>query len=162
MGSDLRERGQKMGSAAKRADAAFWVDGSTVRAIALPELSFLDSSEAGVIEFPPLRGDTIAIPQSNPIALVEILQRFERQISYATIVLAAVILAAISVSATSAGITMRDLSVNIENLRSQTSILERELENAKRTPPESLASPAKMIIPLDSGNVIYVPLPKAR
>jgi hypothetical protein len=151
-----------MGSIPQRADAAFWVDGNTVRALALTDATVLKTSEAGTIEFPPLREDTIAAPMSKPIALVEILARCERQISYCLIIASMIVVAAISVSATSAGIAARDLSVNIENLRGETSMLERQLEDARRTPPPTLGKSGKVVLPLDSDNVVYVQLPKAR
>jgi hypothetical protein len=151
-----------MSTAENRGNPAFWVEGNTARALALTERQSWKTSQVGAIDFPPLRDDTIAAPQSLTLPLVEILKRFERAISYCAITIIALVLAAVSVCATSAAITVRDSSLALGELRSRVSIMEHRLEEARRIPPDYQLSTAGIILPIESQNVIWVPLPRTR
>ena len=147
-----------MNAMPKRANPAFWVDGSTVRALVL-ERKMGKVPDGAVLEFPPVLDG--AQPARKAIAIPTIggVLKFERVISILAIATLALVLAGVSAGATLAGISTRDSQVAVQEIKSRISIMERDLELAKKYPPQVQESSIKNSVPIDkNSDVIWVPV----
>jgi hypothetical protein len=146
-----------MNAVPKRVENASWMVGNTVRTLVFPKPGDIRTTDAGAIGLPKQAERTAAPPVSISIPFARIL-KFELPISYTAIVALALALGGVSATATAAGINARDSRLSLENLKSRVGFLEKQLEVARKTPPEIQVSSA--ILPIESDHVIWVQLPE--
>jgi hypothetical protein len=149
-----------MSSVPKRVESAPWMSGDIARSLTLDHPARWKVAQTGVMEAPKLLDGGFAAPRDISLPLVDVFRKCERQISVGAIVLLMLLLAAISGSATYAGIEARDAALALDGIKNRVGILEKELQNAKRTPLGVDAASVKVLLPVESEEVIWVPMPE--
>jgi hypothetical protein len=148
-----------MNALPKRANPAFWVDGSTIRALVLPDGRGWKAPDAGVLELPPVLDNVGSARKPIAVPALGSIFRFEMYASFFVIAVLALILAGVSAGARMIAISTRDNQVAAQEKKNEISVLEFKLDQAKRVPPDVEASSIKQTLPIEHNEMVRVRLP---
>jgi hypothetical protein len=86
----------------------------------------------------------------------------ERGLSFFLMTFLAVTLACVSALATSTSIAARDNRLALEDMKTKTGILQRDLEDARSRQAAEYGFAGDATMPVESDSVVWVPLPQER